>query len=669
MAGRYHLSEGERHALLKPSTIHIAEAVRNSVSSAGSRDRGQLRVFARRRLRRQRACCSSSPALFASVAALAATVAFLALCLAAHVRKRGTGVERRILSDVGGDKELSDVLEGCVSLEEDLRIHHDASGLQGRNWPGQPMPLYEPTELIDQETSQRFLQFGGEYRSNTRGFARMESSAVEGTSRSWGHQNYEPFGQAMQWHSDQRLEGSWAGQSDSDDAANEGRHRGFGGSPHTTTQEQMLAGASLPRENVSSNAFDALAPDAWLSSIPQLLFESEEMEEAQMSNFGQSSVDNSGQFTAQQFVPSLHLTPPPAASSASPNGDDARHRRVLQLGSWNKGIVPALSSHGTQQNPPAGAVEAAIQERTDMAPTSDALASWTAERVCYSSSSGLCLEDAYSNGRGCVDTQPTAVGHTWEACEENAQQASQVLGFAVDAEQEPQMLSSDAAGPEGPQAKKMRFSERDISLHPFVRLPVVLPENVHRTFRREYVLGDHVGDTSPMQMYLTMRQLFAKPALNAEDVETLLRTAERLANYAKKKLSKRTRQTAPTYVAKRLASILMALDYLVCTIELLGDKMDTESWWQPLVQGIHTGYSLPLRPYAVPETNMLAEWTLRISAALSIYKRGVRPPLEEIVQLKRMILTRLCTNSQFENKLWNLWREDDRMYGVIPKTT
>lgn len=666
MAGRYHLSEGERHALLKPSVIHMAEVVRNNVSSAGSRDPGQLRVFAGRRLRRQRTCCSSSPALFASVASLVAIVAFLALCLAADVGKRGAGVERRILSDIGGDNELSDVLESCVSLEEDLRLHRAASVLQGRNWSGQPLQLYEPTELIDRHTDQRFLRFGGEFHDNSRGFAGMESSAVEGTSLSWGGQNYEPFGQAIQWHSDQRPEWPSAGQSDSDDATNEGSDRGFGGSSHTTAQQQVLAGDSLPRENGNSNAFDALAPDAWLGFIPQLLFENEEMEKAQMSNFCQSSVDNSEQLTTQQFVPSLHLTPPPAACSASPNTDDARRRRGLQLGSWTLGIVPAFSSHGIQQNPRDEAVEAALQERAHMTATWGALASKTAEQVC--SSSGSCLEYACRNGRGCVDTQPTAVGHTSEAYEENAQQALHALGDVADMHREPEVLSSDAAEPESQQAKRRRFS-RDISLHPFVRLPVVLRKDIHRRFRSECVLGNYVGDTSPMQMYVIMRDLFAKPALNAEEVELLLTTAERLANYAKKKLCKSTKTKAPTYVAKKLASMLVALDYLVCTIELLGDKMDAKSWWRPLVQGMNTDYQIPKKRYALPETNSLVEWTARMSAALSIYKTGVRPPLEEIVQLKQMIFTRLCVNCQFENRLWDLWREDDRMFYGTSETT
>ncbi|CDJ59698.1 hypothetical protein, conserved, partial [Eimeria maxima] len=133
----------------------------------------------------------------------------------------------------------------------------------------------------------------------------------------------------------------------------------------------------------------------------------------------------------------------------------------------------------------------------------------------------------------------------------------------------------------------------DIRLHPFVRLPVVNPKHIRRSFREKFALLPRLGKSIPiMESYTTMRSLFAKELLTAIDVEILMTEAEILANYATSKLSATPKRRTAHYLVVKLSAMVLAFDYLVCTIQLLGDKMNTAKWWPQFVQKFRTEYSL-----------------------------------------------------------------------------
>ncbi|CDI88031.1 hypothetical protein, conserved [Eimeria praecox] len=199
----------------------------------------------------------------------------------------------------------------------------------------------------------------------------------------------------------------------------------------------------------------------------------------------------------------------------------------------------------------------------------------------------------------------------------------------------------------------------DTRLHPFVRLPAVNPEDVRRSFRVEFALSYRLGISSPMELYMKMRTLFAKASLAAEDVETLMTEAELLANYAAVKLARPYTSCTTSYLVRKLSSLFMAFDHLVCTIELLGAKMNTSIWWSEFVKKFHTDYRLPEKA-TKERTEVLNKLVNRLSSALAIYKSGKRPPLREIIQLKRSILSQTYKESQLSNPLWRLWLQDDK---------
>lgn len=198
----------------------------------------------------------------------------------------------------------------------------------------------------------------------------------------------------------------------------------------------------------------------------------------------------------------------------------------------------------------------------------------------------------------------------------------------------------------------------ELHLHPFVRLPVVNPDDVQRSFRVQFALSFRFSRCSPMRSYTTMRSLFAKTLLTPHDVETLMEEAEQLASYAADKLTRQQGRCTANYLVTKLSSLFMVFDHLVCTIQLLGDKMNTGSWWTEFVRKFHTDYFFP-ETARTERTETLNTLVNRLSSALAIYKSGRRPPLREVIDLKRTILTMAYKGSQLSHPLWKLWIQDD----------
>ncbi|CDJ51476.1 hypothetical protein EBH_0000780 [Eimeria brunetti] len=204
------------------------------------------------------------------------------------------------------------------------------------------------------------------------------------------------------------------------------------------------------------------------------------------------------------------------------------------------------------------------------------------------------------------------------------------------------------------------MEDQGLALHPFVRLPAVDPQDVRRYFRTAYALTLKLNIVSPMHSFMQMRKLFAKPSLTAEEVETLMFEAENLANYAKDKLRSPFSIRKPSYTFRKLSSLFMVFDYLMCTIETLGDKMLASSWWDEFASKFETEVTFVVPSERVSQqTRKLSNLVNRISEALSIYKQGRRPPLADVIELKRGILMHQYKGSQLRHPLWMLWLKDD----------
>lgn len=624
----------------------------------GSKNSGQLRAGPGRRLRRQRASFTSFPAAFASAVSLAVTLAFLALCLAHQIKKPDSGVEQRSLSDGGGDKELSDILEGCVSLEEELRLYHSVSGPPepSRRWSGQPVPSYGPAGFTDGWHYESLHRWGEESHSHSNGLAAVESNASDrGDERWWANLHYgEQSEGATSWHSDERPACSFVGQYGVDETGSEGMFRGIMASPHAMPQQHLPPNAisyTLPDDETSIPLLDALAPDAWLMSIPQLLFEDGTEVNPETGETNQFPVDDSGPSALQQFPRAWHWMQPSSASPTPLQSDNKSVGCILHAKGSMEESFRGLTPHGTLESLyEVAAEEPTLQDITVRAAASDVA---TAEQTSSSAVEVPSLK--HLGGTDCgSDVESAVLTGPFAAHGKDGEEALPEERAAASTEHRSEGFT---AGTD--ELPKSRTETRDMLMHPYVRLPVVDPKNVRRSFRREFALSMCVRETSPMKLYTAMRDLFLKPALNAEDVEELLSTAERLASYARIKLAWTHMRPAPFHLARKMASIIVALDYLVCTVELLGEKMDAKNWWDLFVQQLYLEIPASSGKSVGNASAALKKIVRRLTAALNIYKAGQRPPRDEVIELKRLIFTKLNTHCQFQNPLWDLWVADD----------
>ncbi|CDJ59973.1 hypothetical protein EMWEY_00059520 [Eimeria maxima] len=160
---------------------------------------------------------------------------------------------------------------------------------------------------------------------------------------------------------------------------------------------------------------------------------------------------------------------------------------------------------------------------------------------------------------------------------------------------------------------------------------------------------------------MAMRAVFAKPSLTAEDVELLMGEAEMLINYAIHSLGKTNVKQTPSYVFMKLSSLFMLFDNMVRTIKVVGKKMKTGTWWNNFAERFRTNYFFP-EGTGSEKTQVLCSLVNRLSSALAIYKRGELPALQEIIDLKKIIITRATKDSQLAHPQWQLWLQDDKEF-------
>ncbi|CDI74207.1 hypothetical protein, conserved, partial [Eimeria praecox] len=179
----------------------------------------------------------------------------------------------------------------------------------------------------------------------------------------------------------------------------------------------------------------------------------------------------------------------------------------------------------------------------------------------------------------------------------------------------------------------MRLHEAAWALrHPFVRLPKMEPTNIKITFEGANAFFGSFEKGTPMKNFVSMRSIFAKPSVTLRDAMQLMDDCSCLVAYVYQKLRHPYAKKNPFYVTRKLASLLMVLDYLVSTIEVLGDKMDAQSWWPQLTENIQIDYVFIKKLRTQRVTGELGALAVRLSGALATYKTGARPPPQEIIE-------------------------------------
>ncbi|KAL8448049.1 hypothetical protein Emed_004048 [Eimeria media] len=228
------------------------------------------------------------------------------------------------------------------------------------------------------------------------------------------------------------------------------------------------------------------------------------------------------------------------------------------------------------------------------------------------------------------------------------------------------------AGPSGSAAAQPASdgegSEEDTSgdygEHPFTRLPVLLPGALKRSFIPGQYRAQYAVSFSILYLLKIIRKHYLKPVLDEEDAEDLLSALETLVYISRGRLKPGEKSTTPSHLVETFATYFMVYDTLVCGIEIFGSKMNLGLWWEDFISMHKTDYSGEPRrnKFGGPSFYFHMRFIDEASAALAIYKTGVRPPKREIIRLKRMIFCHEFSPRRFKGDRGKPWRQDDERY-------
>ncbi|KAL8455637.1 hypothetical protein Emag_000567 [Eimeria magna] len=192
------------------------------------------------------------------------------------------------------------------------------------------------------------------------------------------------------------------------------------------------------------------------------------------------------------------------------------------------------------------------------------------------------------------------------------------------------------------------------STHLYYRLPVLQSGPICRFFSTREAFA-YRSRRSPKEILPVIHRLLSQPSITVSEADLLISCCEQLARhlygYHKVPVSRKR----PCFAASCLARRYLFLEALFCSIQVLGSAMRAESWWPQLLQLIPTDYVAPVACRNSAGT-LIAE---RLSSALALLKDGIRPSLEETVNLKRELFKGKSLKLGFENRAWDDWRKDD----------
>ncbi|KAL8440888.1 hypothetical protein Emag_007645 [Eimeria magna] len=203
----------------------------------------------------------------------------------------------------------------------------------------------------------------------------------------------------------------------------------------------------------------------------------------------------------------------------------------------------------------------------------------------------------------------------------------------------------------------------NVHLHPFVRLPKVPPAALEEGLKSQAFRGRPVRWNASIDMLRTLHDLFLKQELNAQDVELLAYTQDRLVRLT---MLREPNQLLSTQLSSKLRQIgrsFLTIEAVVCACHLLGIDTVKVDWWASFSETIRTDYDLP-EPAQSAELRAIENHRLakRLVSALKLLKKGIRPPPRQLIALKRMLLCSKYSLSYFKESRWSPWRLDEDQF-------
>ncbi|CDJ54066.1 hypothetical protein EBH_0075890 [Eimeria brunetti] len=199
----------------------------------------------------------------------------------------------------------------------------------------------------------------------------------------------------------------------------------------------------------------------------------------------------------------------------------------------------------------------------------------------------------------------------------------------------------------------------DVQSHPYVRLPVLEKGVVPKSIQISRLFSQRRRGSSFYFYLLGMRDLLARKTLTQHGADLLVQFVEDLVRVSYRRAQRSNRHPFPIRVVEYLGEYFIAFDAIVCAIELLGECMQLPLWWEQFTAGFNIDYSLPFLPTGGNrKSRFLTDLARRLAAALKIYKTGRRPPLREVISLKKLLFCHPLGQHQFKHDKWDPWRHD-----------
>ncbi|CDJ37906.1 hypothetical protein, conserved [Eimeria tenella] len=202
-----------------------------------------------------------------------------------------------------------------------------------------------------------------------------------------------------------------------------------------------------------------------------------------------------------------------------------------------------------------------------------------------------------------------------------------------------------------------------LPMHPFVRLPSVEAGVSPRKLRPSRLFLHQRTNVSAYAYFSTLRELFLRRSLDKGSADAIMDAIEDLADVAWTQTSCRARQIRPALAVSALGRDFLALDFIVCAIQLFRDEMRLHMWWEKFASAFRTNYSFKgsglRRPRLRNFNTQLANRLLRV---IDIYKQGNRPPLPEVIEIKRLLFCSPLAPKPFTDSPYNPWRNDDQAF-------
>ncbi|CDJ51668.1 hypothetical protein EBH_0001420 [Eimeria brunetti] len=192
--------------------------------------------------------------------------------------------------------------------------------------------------------------------------------------------------------------------------------------------------------------------------------------------------------------------------------------------------------------------------------------------------------------------------------------------------------------------------------HPYVWLPEFEEGVVVRDIDVDHLFDPFRKKMHPHFFLLSLRKLFAQRVLGQADASTLVNALEGLIGASWYQAQMGRRGCRPVFAATALAKSFLAFDAIVSCKQLLGDHMRFSLWWDKFTSVFK--FVIPMAPrvhqYQVVNRRLLKH----LHGALETYKKGERPELRDVIELKMKLFCSPNSPAEFRKPKWDPWRED-----------